>query len=212
MKIRILIADDHKIMCEGLRSILENVDDFHVVATASDGREALKKLNEHQIDVAIMDINMPNLNGIEACHQIKTQYPQTKVLALSIHTDNELVSRMIESGATGYIPKNCSGKELIEAIRTVTKDQTYLSPSVATSVFHYLQKSKASKGNILTHREREVLQLISEGKTTKEIATLLSVSETTVETHRRNIMDKVGIRNIAELTKFAIREGLTSLD
>jgi DNA-binding NarL/FixJ family response regulator len=199
-------------MCDGLKSILERQDGFIVVEAVGDGRLAVQAVRNQQIDVAILDINMPNLNGIEACRQIKSVSSQTQVLALSVHSDNEFISKMIEAGASGYVPKNCSGQELIKAIQQIAKGKRYLSPEVADSVFIYLQTNTKHKKNRLSIREREVLQMISEGKTSKEIAACLNISESTIETHRRKIMDKLNIRNIAELTKFAVREGLTTLE
>jgi two-component system, NarL family, response regulator NreC len=215
MKIQILLADDHIIIRDGIRALLEKHSDFEVVAVANDGRETLEMIQKFDIDVVVMDISMPNMTGIEAAQQIKLIAPKVKVLALSVHTDNELVSRMIEAGASGYLPKSCEIDELIEAIQTVMHNRTYLSPSVVDSVFRFMQKEPCQTDNApspLTPREREVLQQIAEGKTTKEIASILCVGESTVESHRQNIIKKLDIHSIAELTKYAIRHGLTSFE
>ncbi len=215
MKVRILLADDHVVIRDGIRALLENHSDFEVVAVASDGREALDLIQQQDIDVIVMDISMPNMTGIEATRQIKTLSPEVKVLALSVHTDSELVARMIEAGASGYLPKSCEIDELIEAIQTVIKNRTYLSPSVVDSVFKFMQKDPSHldrSPNPLTPRERDVLRQIAEGKSTKEAASFLCVSDSTIETHRQNIMKKLDIHTIAELTKYAIRHGLTSIE
>ncbi|RJP23664.1 MAG: DNA-binding response regulator [Candidatus Omnitrophota bacterium] len=215
MKIRILLADDHIVMRDGIRALLEKHSDFEVVAVASNGRETLDLIRKHDVDVVVMDISMPHMTGIEAAQQIKSLSPKVKVLALSVHTDNELVARMIEAGASGYLPKSCEIDELIEAIHTVMKNRTYLSPSVVDSVFKFMQKEPSQSDSSLsplTPRERDVLQKIAEGKTTKETASLLCVSDSTVESHRQNIMKKLDIHTIAELTKYAIRHGLTSIE
>jgi DNA-binding NarL/FixJ family response regulator len=215
MKINILLADDHIVMRDGLRVILEKERDLSVIAVAGDGREAVQLADEQNVDIVIMDINMPNMTGLEATRQIKANDPQIKILTLSVHTDNELVAKMIEAGASGYIPKSCAVEELVNAIRTVMNIDLYVSPTVVQSVVKYLQKKPEKtnrQGSALTTREREVVQLIAEGKTTKEIAEDLYISESTVESHRHKIMSKLEIRSIAELTKYAIRHGLTSLE
>ena len=215
MKTKILLADDHEIMRDGLRAMLEKEAGFEVAAVAGDGRETVSVAQEMNLDVILMDINMPNMNGLEATRQIKKQCPEVKVLTLSVHTDHELAADMIQAGASGYLPKSCAAKELVEAIHTVMKGHTYLSPKVTDSVFEYLQQKPPGEdlpSAILTSREREILQLIAEGKTTKEMSSHLNVSESTVEKHRQNITSKLGIRTVAELTKYAIRHGLTSLE
>ncbi len=215
MRIRILLADDHIVIRDGIRSLLEKHSDFDVVAVAGDGRETLELIKKMDVDVVVMDISMPHMTGIEAAQQIKTLSPTVKVIALSVHTDNELVARMIEAGASGYLPKSCEIDELIEAIQTVMQNKRYLSPSVVDSVFNFMQKEPITTdvtSKTLTQRERDVLQQIAEGKTTKEIASELCVSESTIESHRQRIMKKLDIHTIAELTKYAIRQGLTSLE
>ncbi|HTZ19184.1 MAG TPA: response regulator transcription factor [Dissulfurispiraceae bacterium] len=215
--IRILLADDHRIMREGLRELLNKQADFEVVAEAGDGRKAVSLSQEFRPDVVIMDVSMPALNGIDAARRIISDNPAVKVIALSMFADKTFVSEMFKAGSVGYILKDCACDELVFAIRAVLKGQLYLSPGITTFVLKdFLQKSFKSKASSsvfsnLSNREREVLQLFAEGKTTKEIASLLNVSPKTVETQRQNIFNKLNIHNIAELTKYAIREGLTSL-
>ena len=216
MSIRILLADDHKITREGLRSLLEKEPDMEVVAEAEDGRTTVSLVRELQPDVVIMDVSMPDLNGMEAARQIGSEFGGVKIIALSMHSDSLFVTEMLKSGASGYLLKDCAFEELARAIRAVVADQTYLSPSISGVVIngylHRLSRVDISGPQALTDREREVLQLVAEGKSTKEIALALHISVKTVETHRRQIMDKLDIHTVAELTKYAIRKGLTSLE
>ena len=216
MTIRVLLVDDHEIMCDGLKSLLGEHYDMEVVAMANDGRNALKLALEFEPHVVIMDIAMPDLNGIEATRQIIAGLPNVKVIALSMHSDRRFISKMLRVGASGYILKDCAGRELVHAIRTVIANHTYLSSKISEIVtedyVHYLVKEEFPTSKFLTPREREVLQLFAEGKTTKEIASSLYVSMKTVEVHRKNIMDKLNIHSIAGLIKYAIREGLTFLE
>lgn len=215
LKIKILLADDHSIIREGLRPLLEKETGMMVVGEAENGRKAIELTRELSPDVVIMDISMPDMNGIEAARQIISTFSGVKVIGLSVHTDNQYVAEMIKSGASGYLPKSCAFKELANAIRTVVDGGTYLSPKVVESVVKYLQGVPGDSGSstpILTAREREVLQLLAEGKTTKEISSNLNVSERTIDAHRQNIMTKLDLHSIAELTKYAIRAGLTSIE
>lgn len=216
MSIRILLADDHKITREGLRSLLEKEPDMEVVAEAEDGRTTVSLVRELQPDVVIMDVSMPDLNGMEAARQIGSEFGNVKIIALSMHSDSLFVTEMLKSGASGYLLKDCAFEELARAIRVVVADQTYLSPSISGVVvngyLHRVSRVDISGPQALTDREREVLQLVAEGKSTKEIALALHISVKTVETHRRQIMDKLDIHTVAELTKYAIRKGLTSLE
>jgi len=215
MKTKIILVDDHSIIREGLRPLLEKEPDMEVVGEAENGRQALELVREIKPDVAIMDISMPALTGIAAARRIRQDFPHCKVVGLSVHTDNQYVARMIQAGASGYLPKSCAFKELAAAVRDVMSGKTYLSPRVVDSVVQYLQKTtpdSESAAAVLTSREREVLQLLAEGKSTKEIASTLNVSERTVEAHRQNITTKLNLHSIAELTKYAISQGLTSLD
>ncbi|MCL5036078.1 MAG: response regulator transcription factor [Chloroflexi bacterium] len=214
MGIRIILADDHEIIREGLKALLEKQHDMEVVGEAEDGRTTVRLTKELKPDVVIMDITMPDLNGIEATRKIMSEIPNVKVVALSVHSDKRFVMEMFKAGASGYLPKDCAFSELAVAVRAVVAGQSYLSPKVADIVIKdYVSnrtKSEPSVFSMLTNREREVLQLLAEGNTTKEIASLLNISDKTVETHRRQVMNKLDIHNVAELTKYAIREGLTS--
>ena len=213
---RIIIADDHKILRQGLRTLLSKEPDMEVVAEAEDGRRTVTLVREMIPHIVIMDVNMPDLNGIEATRQILSEYPDVKVIALSMHADRRFVINMLKAGAHGYLLKDCAFEELAQAIRLVMSNKTYLSPGVAEIVVKdYVGRvpgPRQSAFSVLTNREREVLQLMAEGKSTSQIAELLHISVKTVETHRQQIMHKLRIRSVAELTKYAIREGLTSLE
>lgn len=215
MSISIIVADDHQVMREGLRLLIDDQPDMEVVAEAKDGRQIVELVREHRPDIVLMDIGMPHLNGIEATRQIRETYPQTRVLALSMHSDKRMVSGMLAAGACGYLLKDCDFSEIAQAIRVVAAQRTYLSPRVADVVVEdYIQRvsgDQPSAFTILTPREREVLQLLAEGGATKTIASQLHISVKTVETHRRQIMEKLNLFTVADLTKYAIREGLTSL-
>jgi two-component system response regulator NreC len=215
MSVRIILAEDHRITREGLVNLLKERSDMEVVGEAENGREAVRLASELSPDLVIMDVTMPDLNGIDATRIITSGSNNTKVIALSMYSDKQFVQGMIQAGASGYLLKDCAFEELVSAIQAVIQGDTYLSPGIAGIVVRdYLNKlttDRSSADTVLTTREREVLQLIAEGNSTKEIAARLSVSVKTVETHRRQIMEKLGIFSIAELTKYAIREGLTSL-
>jgi two-component system, NarL family, response regulator NreC len=216
MTVRILLADDHKIVRDGLRALLEKQPGMTVVAEADNGRATVRLARELLPDLVIMDIGMPDLNGIDATRQILNELPSVKVIALSMHSDRRFVVQMFRAGASGYLLKDCAFEELARAVRAVLRNQTYLSPAVAGPVVEdyvqHLATADVLEFSALSPREREVLQLLAEGKTTREIATLLCVSIKTVETHRQQIMGKLNVRSVAELIKYAIREGLTSLD
>ena len=216
MTIRIIVADDHRIVRNGLRSLLDSEPDIEVIAEAENGRKTVQLVRELMPDVVVMDVTMPDLNGIEATRQILDEFPQVKIIALSMHHHEQFVSGMLMVGASGYLLKDCSVDELTTAIRAATKGEIYLSPGVANAVLkNYIRQLKESGKSIpplLTPRETEVLQLVSEGKTSKEIASLMHISAKTVDTHRRQMMAKLNVSSIAQLTKYAIRSGLTSLD
>jgi DNA-binding NarL/FixJ family response regulator len=215
MSIRIVLVDDHQMVREGLRALLAGQNDLSVVGEAEDGRRAIELVESLHPDVVIMDVTMPNLNGIEATRQILARQPRVKVIALAIHSDQRFVRQMFEVGASAYILKEGAFDELTQAIRAVHQDEAYVSSRIAGAFIKELIRPggrRASSGTeVLSARESEVLQLIAEGKSTKEVAALLHVGVKTVETHRRQIILKLHIDNVAELTKYAIRAGLTTL-
>ncbi len=216
MSITILLADDHQLVREGLRSLLEREADLQVVAEAENGREAVRLARELAPDVAIVDISMPELNGIEATRRILSEGSGTRVIALSVHSHRRFIAEMLGAGASGYLLKDCAIKELVGAVRAVAANGTYLSPAIAGVVAEgFVGRSPSesrSAFSVLSEREREVLQLLAEGSNPKEVALKLGISASTIGVHRKNIMDKLGIDNLPELTKYAVREGLTSLD
>jgi DNA-binding NarL/FixJ family response regulator len=216
MKTKILLADDHRIMREGLKSLLDDQADMEVIAEAENGRRAIELVDELEPNVVVMDIGMPELNGIEATRRIVADHADTKVIALSMHSDRRFMAEILKVGASGYLLKDGAFEELAGAIRTVVANKMYLSPRIADVVVEdYVRNmphGQPSAFAALTAREREVLQLLAEGKATKKAAAFLHVSVKTVETHRRSIMTKLDIHSVAELTKYAIREGLTSVE
>jgi DNA-binding NarL/FixJ family response regulator len=215
MKIKILLVDDHQILREGLRSLVKGYDDMEVIGEAADGREALNMVEKLSPDVVIMDISMPDLNGIDATRMIINESPDVKIIALSMHHDKQFVSEIFKAGASGYLIKDSAFDELEHAVRIVMSGQTYINPKIASLVVESLVNQSAnpnpSSFSLLTAREREVLQLIADGKSTKQIAIDLNVSSKTIESHRRQVMGKLNVRSVADLTKFAIREGLTTI-
>lgn len=215
MKIKVVLADDHQILREGLRAMLEKEYNMEVLGEAADGREALRLIREKTPDVIVMDITMPGLNGVEATRQIRNEFPQIKVVALSMHDDKRFVLNMLKAGASAYLLKDGGFKEVVKAVNAVMANKTYLSPDVTDVVLtDYLKNMNLQEVSVfalLSPREREVLQLIAEGKTTLQIADVMHVSTKTIETHRHHIMQKLQISSIAELTKYAIREGLTDI-
>ena len=216
MSTRILLVDDHAITREGLRSLIEKQSDMEVVGEAEDGRKAFDLVRELLPDIVITDITMPNLNGVDATRQIVRQFPKVKVIALSIHSNRAFVADMLKAGASGYVLKECTFDELVEAIQMVVDGGVYLSPKVAgVVVSDYVQRLfriAESPLEALAEREREVLQLIGEGKNTKQIALELHVSTKTIEANRHRIMEKLDVHSIAELVKIAVLGGLTSLE
>ncbi len=216
MTIRILLADDHKIVREGLVALLEKESDIEVTAVAEDGRSAVQLARDLLPDVAVIDIGMPGMNGIEATRCITVENPGTRVLVLSMHSARRYVLDALSAGAKGYILKDCASEELARALRIVAGDETYLSPKIAgvlvKDCVNLLPEQGAEFAGLLSRREREVLQLIAEGHNTKEIAFMLHVSTKTVETHRQQLMKKLDVQSVAGLTRYAIREGLTPLE
>jgi two-component system, NarL family, response regulator NreC len=213
---RILLVDDHKMMRDGLRAILEKEEGVEIVGEASNGHEAIVLALRHKPEVVVMDISMPDLNGVDATRRLVTELGRVKVIGLSMNADRRYVVAMFEAGASGYLLKNSASDELIQAVRAVASDLTYVSPAIASVVVGGFiapsVRSERKSDRPLSPREREVLQLLAEGKSSKDIALRLSLAVATVETHRRQMMDKLSLRTIAELTKYAIREGLTSID
>ena len=215
MAIRVLLADDHQLLRQGMRSLLANDARIEVIGEAENGRSAVELARQLVPDVVVMDISMPDLNGIDATRQIRKRSPGIQVLALSAHADRQFVAQVLAAGASGYLLKDCAFDELCRAVSAVAKKQVYLSPAVAGDVVDvYLGQAAQSAGGgpgPLTSRQREVLQLVAEGLNTKRIAARLHVSVKTVETHRAQVMQKLDCQSVAELTKYAIREGITSL-
>jgi DNA-binding NarL/FixJ family response regulator len=213
-QIRILLAEDHEVMRAALRSLLDAHEGFTVVGEAGNGRDMMQMVEMVAPDVVVMDINMPELNGIEATRQLCVRFPHIRVLGLSVHTTGRMVSEMLNAGAVGYVPKSSAAGELLAAIRTVMTGKMYVSPEVLGDLVE--TRSRAASGESafekLTEREREVLQLLAEGLSTKEAAAKLSLSVPTIHTHRQHIMQKTGARCVADLVRYAIREGIITSD
>lgn len=213
MSLRILVADDHQILREGLVTILEKAG-LTVVGEAGDGRTTVRLARELKPNMVIIDIAMPELNGIEATRQIVEEVPGVKIIALSMLADKHFVRGMLQAGASGYLLKHCASQELVQAIRAVQNGQVYLSPGITEMVVDDFKSATGdtSAFSVLTSREREILQLYAEGKISREIADTLHLSLKTVEAYRRQIMEKMNFKSFADLIKYAIREGLTSLE
>ncbi len=214
-QIRILLADDHNVMRKGLRLLLESQPEFTVVAEAADGRQAVEQAEALEPDVAVLDITMPNLSGIEAAQRIVTASPSTSIVVLSMHSDEGYVLRALKAGAKGYILKDAAEGDLIEAIKSVHGGKTYFSLEVSKMLVEDYVREIRSKGiensyESLTSREREILQLLAEGKANKEIAAALNLSLYTVETHRRNLQDKLNLHSFPELVLYAVRNRIIS--
>jgi DNA-binding NarL/FixJ family response regulator len=213
MSIRVLLVDDHQLFLAGMRALLKTQPDLEIVEEVSDGRSAVKASRDAAPDVVLMDLAMPDLNGVEATRQICASQAGVKVLCLSMHAEPQFVQAALGAGAAGYLLKDCALEELICAIRVVDAGQAYLSPGVTGPVLESYRADRSGDGSafaLLTEREREVLQLIAEGHPTREIAELLFLSVKTVATHREHLMQKLDIHSVAGLTKYAILEGLTS--
>ncbi len=215
MAIKVLVADNHRLVREAICSLLRNEFDMDVVGQAEDGRLAVQLARELRPDVVVIETSMPNLNGIEATRQIVHELPQVKVLALSACSDRRSVCEMLKAGASGYLPKHCAFQELVSAIQDVVANRTYLSSHISGLVvdeyLHGASDQSKSTSSALTNREREVLRLIAEGNSTKLIARELSVSPKTIQWHRSQLMKKLSIESVAELVKYAITEGLTTV-
>jgi len=212
-ELRVLLGDDHTVLRQGLRKILEDRRDWRVVAEAGNGRDAVREAIELNPDVAVLDIGMPLLNGIEATRQIIRRAPTVRILILSMHSDQAYVTQAVQAGARGYILKESAGSELMAAIAAVVAGKSFFSPAVAQVVFDDYVRSLTQRGitdryDALSEREREVLQLVAEGKSSKEIADVLLISPATVETHRAHLLQKLGLRNTAEVVRYAARRGI----
>lgn len=216
MPTSVLVADDHGVMRQGLCKMLSGQPDLRVVGDAEDGRAAVELALQLSPDVVVLDVVMPNLNGMEAARKILAKRPQTKIVALSGHADRHLVEGMLKAGACAYVLKHCAVDELVQAIHSVRTHRTYLSPEIAHLIVEDFVRHPHTAGEplsaVLSAREREVLQLLAEGHSIKEIAFRCHVSPKTVQTHRRHIMEKLDVHSTAELIKFAVREGVTSLE
>jgi two-component system, NarL family, response regulator NreC len=215
MPIRILLADDHTVVRDGLRALLEKQPDLAVVAEAADGRDSVRLAEEHAPDVVIMDIAMPNMNGIEATRRIAASCPKTAVVILSMHQDESYVLRSLKAGAKGYLLKDSLRSDVIDAIRAVAQGRSFLTRKVSKMLQEDYVSQLQRRGlddsyDLLTGREREILQLIAEGRTNKEVAGLLNVSLTTIETHRTHILQKLGLHSVPELILYAVRKGIIS--
>ncbi|MBI2688168.1 MAG: response regulator transcription factor [Acidobacteria bacterium] len=207
-KIRVLLADDHAVVRQGFRMILGAQTDMEIVGEAGNGREAVSMSESLQPDVVVMDVAMPELNGIEATRRIMEMVPSARILALSMHKDSVYVREILRAGARGYLLKDSIDVDLLAAVRSVAKGEGYLSPAVSDAVLSDYRKHVTDPLDLLSSREREVLQLIAEGKTNKEIATLLNLSVYTVDAHRGRIMEKLNLHSTSELVRFAVRKGL----
>jgi two-component system, NarL family, response regulator NreC len=212
-RVRILLADDHTLVRQGLRKVLEERTDWEVVAEASNGRDAVRLAEQHKPDVAVVDVAMPLLNGIETTRQITRRVPGTRVLVLSMHADEAYVTQILQAGATGYLLKDSADVDLMQAVSAVAIGKSFFSPAIARVMLDDYVRQLADKGitdryEALSEREREIFQLIAEGKMNKEIAALLSVSPSTVETHRAHIMEKLDLHSAAEIVLYAVRRGV----
>ena len=214
-RLRLLLGDDHTLVRHGLRKILEEQPEWTVVSEVGDGREAVREAIAHKPDVAIVDVAMPLLNGIDATQQIVRRVPETRVLMLSMHADEAYVMRALQAGATGYMVKDAAGKELLKAIEVVAAGRRYFSPAIERLLQDENDPRTAASGfadryETLSAREREIFQLIAEARSNKEVAALLDISPATVETHRARILQKLGVHNIAEVVLYAVRRGIIS--
>lgn len=214
--LKIVLVDDHRIVRQGLRSLLEKQVDFRVVGEADNGRSALRTITELTPDLVIMDIGMPEMNGIDATRHVLSSLPETKIIVLSMHAEQQFVQDVMKAGAMGYLLKDSAYEELVTAIRSILAGEFYMSQKIANMVMRdyvrHLSDDNQSRSATLSTREREIWKLLAEGLTSAAIATELHISVRTVETHRQNIMEKLQLKSLADLIKLAIREGVVSLD
>jgi DNA-binding NarL/FixJ family response regulator len=211
-EIKIILVDDHKLLRDGLKNIIEQKSNMHIIGEASDGREAVKMCSKLLPNVVVIDVAMPGLNGVEATKQILKDCPEIKIIGLSMHSSKQFIQGMFKAGAFGYLLKDGDSDELITAITTVMENKKYLSKDINQEFLCLLKKGETIENGQLSAREKEVLQLIAEGKSSKETGEILFLSPKTVDVHRNNIMKKIDLHTIPELTKYAIQQGLTSLD
>jgi len=209
-KIRVLLADDHTILRKGVRMLIDSQSDMEVVGEASTGREAIEETRKLKPDVVVMDVSMPELNGIESTRQICDELKHTKVVALSMHKDSVYVREILRAGARGYLLKDSEDDDLVKAIRCVQRGEAFLSPAISDAVLVDYRKHVSNPVDLLTSREREVLAMVAEGKTNKEIANMLHLSVYTVESHRGSVMEKLNLHNTGDIVRFALRNGLIS--
>lgn len=207
MPVRILLVDDHVLVRQGLKSLLER-EGFLVVGEASDGQEGLRLAESERPDIVVMDISMPTINGLSAAREIQQKFPKTKTILLTQHDEKQYVTEAMEAGVKGYVLKNQAGSDLLQAIKQVSRGQVYLSPGVAQAVVESYQSNTGKSGTRLTLRERQVLQLIAEGKSTRDIAAVLGISVKTAESHRTRLMQKLDIHETASLVRYAVRNGI----
>lgn len=207
MAVRVLLADDHEMVRQGLRILLER-EGFQVVGEASDGREAMKLCETHHPEVAVLDLSMPLLNGVDATREIMKSNPRTKVVLLTMHTEDHLIMESLRAGVTGYVLKTKAASELVQALRAVCRGEMFLTQSISRTIVQGFLNNVQAPPNPVSDRERQVLQLVAEGKTTKEIASLLGISTKTAESHRSNLMEKLNIHDTAGLVRYAIKNGL----
>lgn len=215
-KIKTIIVDDHRIVREGIRNLLSSESDIEVIAECENGREAIKSVLKYNPDVTIMDISMPDLNGIEAIAQINRSLPEARIIILTMHSEHSFIWKAFKAGAYGYLLKDCAAEELVAAIRHVNSGKKYITNEISDTILQDFIDSKWNDGTAtevaLSEREKEVLQLLAEGKSIKSIADILFIGNKTVESHRKNIMEKLKVHSLPELTKYAIRSGLTSIN
>lgn len=209
-KIRVLLADDHKILRKGVRMLIDSQPDMEVVGEAKTGREAIEEARQLKPDIVVMDVSMPELNGIESTRQICGEMKNVKVVALSMHRDLVYVREILRAGASGYLVKDSEDDDLVKAIRAIHQVEAFLSPAISDAVLTDYRRHVSNPVDLLTSREREVLTMVADGKTNKEIATTLNLSVYTIESHRGSVMEKLNLHNTGDIVRFALRNGLIS--